>query len=286
MLRYIFIVLFSMLIVNVSAQQVDSLFTVRKSNNWAIKYVIKPGENLHMLAYRFYISDGVLTYANDPDNIKNIVAGADILIPVTKENYSTSKQPFDGKQPLYYHVGPKDDIALISMYAGITKDEMRQWNALKGNTLAPGRVLFIGWVKMMPRDTADPTTLAAYPLVKKSTVKTAENQHVPGGLDSLYNMQTNNGLDILSEKGTAVFFEKAGAVKTNVYQAFHNTSKRGTIIKVYNPGTDKTIYVKVLGTIPDTKQYSGSIIGISEAAREALGVNDSKAWVELSYSPN
>jgi hypothetical protein len=58
------------------------------------------------------------------------------------------------------------------------------------------------------------------------------------------------------------------------------------VIKVTNPGTGKSIFVKVLGPIPDTKQYAGSIIGIATAAKEALGVTDTKAWCELSYSPN
>ena len=61
---------------------------------------------------------------------------------------------------------------------------------------------------------------------------------------------------------------------------------RGTVIKITNPGSGKTIYVKVLDKIPDTKLYTNSIIGISNSAREALGVTDSKAWVEISYPVN
>jgi hypothetical protein len=126
--------------------------------------------------------------------------------------------------------------------------------------------------------------MLAYPsLVKKTAADTAKIK-VPGGLDSIYNRQTNNGMNVLTEKGTAVFFDKGG--KNNVYYAFHTATPSGTIIKVTNPGTGKTIYVKVLGKIPDTKLYSNSIIGISTSAREALGVTDSKAWVEISYPAN
>ena len=273
-----------MLIVNASAQQGDSLIAVRKGGNWAIKYTLRPGENMHMIAMRFYISDGVLTYANDPDLVKNIGPGSQIFIPVTKENYSASKQPFDNKRQLYYHVVPKDDIALISMYAGVTKDEMRLWNNLKGNTLMPEETLFVGWVKVMALDTLNPLTELAYPSTKRVVKADTIRMHTPGGLDTLYDIQTNHGLNVLTEKGTAVFFEKTG--KSNVYQAFHNTSKRGTIIKVLNPGNGKSVYVKVLGPIPGTKQYANCIIGISDAAKEALGVTDSKAWCELSYSAN
>ena len=57
-------------------------------------------------------------------------------------------------------------------------------------------------------------------------------------------------------------------------------------MKVFNPGTNKTIYVKILGPVPDTKLYANSIIGICDAAKEALGITDNKAWVELSYPAN
>jgi hypothetical protein len=58
------------------------------------------------------------------------------------------------------------------------------------------------------------------------------------------------------------------------------------VVKVFNPGSGKTIYVKVLGPLPDTKLYANSIIGISSGAKEALGVTDNRTWCELSYAAN
>ena len=160
------------------------------------------------------------------------------------------------------------------------------WNNLHGNTLVEGQPLFIGWVKMIGHDTTEnPLRESAYPTVQKVVVAAdTVKQRIPGGLDTVYNRQTNDGLNVLTEKGTAVFFEKAG--KLGAYQAFHNGTPRGTVIKVFNPGSGKTIYVKVLGPVPDTKLYANSIIGICDAAKEALGITDSKAWVELSYPVN
>lgn len=286
MLKYLLIAIGLLPQLCANAQNNDSLFAVRKGASWAIKYTIKPGESMHMLAKRFYLSDGVIEYANE-DMKKKPVAGMMINVPVTPENYVTSKQTIDmsNLRELYYAVGPKEDIGLISTYAGVTKASMRSWNNLKGNTLAPGQVLFVGWVKVIPFDTTNPANETVYPVIKKKvsgtdTVKVI----VLGGLDTVYNRQTTNGLNVLTEKGTAVFFDKAG--KSGVYVAFHNSTPRGTVIKVHNPGTARTIYVKVLGPIPKTKLYANSIIGISSAAKEALGVSDTKAWCELSYPAN
>ncbi len=284
MTRKLILILFFILGIFGVSQAQDSLIAVRRGATWQIRYTVKPFETVHMLATRFYISDGVLEYANDPDILKKLSAGTVINIPVTKENYSQTKLPLDGLHELYCHVGPKEDMAIISTYTGITKDQMRKWNNLKGNTVTVGQTLFIGWVKVMDRDSNDPSVESAYPSFKKAAIPDTGKVIVAGGLDTLYDTQTNRGMSVLTEKGTAVFFEKTG--KSNVFVAFHNTARRGTVIKVFNPGTNKTIYVKVLGPIPNTKLYANSIIGINEAAKEALGVTETKAWCELSYSPN
>lgn len=270
------------------AQETDSLFAVKKDGTWEIKYTAKARENAKMLAKRFYIPEGQMELANNEETMRKLNEGNTVYIPVTKDNFFNVKPaPLKMKnvRELYYTVGNKDDISIISNYSGVTKVEMRSWNELKGNTMKPGTVLFVGWVKMMAKDTTDPVSIAAYPAPKKKIViDTSGKLPVPGGLDTVYNRQTNNGLNVLTEKGTAVFFEKPG--KSTIYYAFHNEAARGTVIKVYNPGSGKTIYVKVLGSLPDTKLYANCIIGISNGAKEALGITDNKIWCELSYAAN
>jgi len=262
----------------------DSLFAARKGTNWVLKYTVKFGEDAHMLAKRFYVSDEALDYANEIGAVKKIQPGSVINIPVNRANYFSGKQPFGEYRELYYHVGPKDDLMLVSTYANVTKDQMRTWNNLKGNTLHPDEVLFVGWIKVFPYDTANPVTFQAYPIIKRKAVAVPAKQVVFGGLDTAFDRQTANGTNVLTEKGSAVFFEKSG--RNDVYYAFHNATPRGTVIKVFNPGSGKTVYVKVMGPIPGTKTYANSVIGISSAAKEELGVTENKAWVEISYAAN
>jgi len=284
MLKNALIILFSILTINLQAQEADSLFAIHKGTVWMIRHVIQPGEHIPMLSRRYYVSEGAIAYANEVEQMKKLVPGDAINIPISKENFATAKTPLETYHELYYHVVPKDNIGLLATYSGVTKDEMRVWNNLHGYTLATGQALFIGWVKMVEKDTSSPTYTQAYPAIKKPSADSVKVMPIPGGLDTIYNRQTNGGSSALTEKGTAVFFEKAG--KNNIYYAFHNATQRGAIIKIYNPGTGKTVYAKVLDKVPDTKQYANSIIGISNFAKEALGVTDSKAWVEISYSSN
>jgi len=286
MRRCLLFILFIALGTSANAQTNDTLFAVRKGNNWAIKYTVQSMETIHMLAQRFYISDRTLENANEFESGKKLNAGMILDIPVTAENYFIYKQSIDNSnlRELYYQVGRRDDINVISTYAGVTKSEIRKWNALKGNTLTVAQVLFVGWIKVMGRDTLNPASIAAYPSPRRAVAIDTIKPVVPGGLDTVYARQTNDGTNVLTEKGTCVFFEKP--TKNNIYFAFHNATPRGSIIKVYNPGNGKTIYVKVIGAVPDTKLFANCILGISNSAKEALGVTDNKAWCELSYAAN
>lgn len=286
MWRYLIVLLFSIINVSARAQDVDSLISARKGPSLVIKYTLKYGENPGMLAIRFYLPDDALAKVNDIEMLKKMEPGSIINIPVLKTNYQTTHPTLDisNLHELYYHVAPRDEIGVLSSYLGVTKADLRNWNYLHGNTLVPGQTLFLGWIKMMDHDSTNAATDRAYPIVRKKTIEDTPKITVLGGLDTAYNRQTNNGLNVLNEKGTAVFFDKPG--KNPVFYAFHNSTPRNTVIKVFNPGTNKAIYVKVLGPLPGTKLYANSIIGISNSAREALGVTDSKAWVELSYPAN
>ena len=285
MLRYLYLLLLVLSAPFTYGQEADSIFAVRKGPGLAIAYTSKNGETVAMVANRFFSTQEKVESSSMVDGRKKLVAGTALIIPVTKENFHATKEPvgMDNQQPIYYHVREKDNISLISLLAGVQKQDMLLWNSLHGNTLQEGQPLFIGWVKVVTKDSINTANGIAYPS-RKNTVATDNSKHAFGEMDSLYNVQTRNGTNTITEKGTAVFFEKAGNNK--IYYAFHNTSPRGTVIKVVNPGTGKTVYAKVLGPIPDTKLYANSIIGICNNAKEALGITDSKAWCELFYSPN
>ncbi|PQJ12410.1 hypothetical protein CJD36_001270 [Flavipsychrobacter stenotrophus] len=268
------------------AQVTDSIIAGRKGAGLVITYRLKAGESVAMIANRYYASQEKIESLSMVDGRKKLPVGTTLYIPVSPENFTATKERsgIENKQELYFRVGEKDDLALVSMYAGVKKQDIVLWNNMRGNTLKQGQSVFIGWLKIVQRDSITMADGIAYPSRKGRVVNNDTGRHAFGELDSIYNVQTRNGTNVLNEKGTAVFFEKAGSNK--IYFAFHNTTPRGAVIKVTNPGTGKTIYAKVLGPVPDTKQYANAVIGISNAAKEALGITEDRAWCELTYFPN
>lgn len=281
------ILLFVMLLAGytVSAQMsYDSTFVVKKGKELAINYSLKNQETVPMIARRFHVPLEKIESMSMVDGRKRLPMGTELFIPLLTENYVKSRQPqgIEFQQELYFKVGERDDLALIALYTGVKKQDLILWNNLRGNSLSEGQAVFIGWVKTVAKDSITLTNGLAYPKVKgKLNFDTAKKYTL---MDSLYDFQTKNGTDVISEKGKAVFFEKAG--KNDKFYAFHNTSHRGAILKVTNPGTGKSIMVQVLGPLPETKLYSNAVIGISNLAKDALGVVDNSVWCELTYAPN
>lgn len=286
MLKYTLLIVLCFLGLQGIAQEQDSLFAMRKGSGFAMMYKLKKGETVPMIANRFNTTPEKIESLSQVDGRKKLPVGTTLYVPLGNENYTAARESagIAHQEPVYFRLGERDNLALIAMFAGVKKQDIVLWNGLKGNNLKEGNVVFIGWLKVVEKDSVSLAEGLAYPSQSGRQRAADTSRHAYGELDSLYNAQTRNGTSTISEKGTAAFFEKTGSNK--VYYAFHNTTPRGAVIKVYNPGSGKTIYVKVLSTIPDTKEFANCVIGISNAAKEALGVTDSKSWVELTYSPN
>jgi LysM repeat protein len=120
------------------------------------------------------------------------------------------------------------------------------------------------------------------------TVATATNQHVEnaegsGYFKNLYNQQSQQN-SIVDKSGAAGVFKSTSGWQDGKYYCFNNHARPGTILKVTNNATGKTVYAKVLDAIPDIKQNSGLLIVISNAAAQQLGAGENKFDCVISYA--
>lgn len=119
---------------------------------------------------------------------------------------------------------------------------------------------------------------------EKAPTSIGRTPEVPeGGFESMFNQQTGNGRDVTKEKGPGSWFKSNAVVGSGKYYALHNTAPRGTIVKVTNPLTGRSIYAKVLDAIPQLKANANLIIKLSDAAQDALGSTEGRFYCELSY---
>lgn len=294
MIKAFFIFLISLISYSCFAQ--DSLFVIEKNGKWVIPHTVNEGETVFTIARNYHVPPAMLADANGINYGTALSAGSIITIPLSAYNQLTQKPANSDEKELYYHAQERDNLFRIAQYAGVKQRQLQEWNGLPDNNIYPGQTLFVGWVLY---DATNPIVSPANKITVKQTNVPDEviQTNLPDTAvrntntvleENTFSSQTNNGINVVTEKGKVVFFDMVGKVKSkggNIYYAFHATAPRGRVIKVYDPGTDKTVYAKVLGPLPQTKQYAGAIMGISAGAKKVLGVNENKAWCEISYAP-
>ena len=104
-----------------------------------------------------------------------------------------------------------------------------------------------------------------------------------GAFKSDYQQQAK-GKEAASENGTAAVFKSTSGWQDGKYYCLHNSIEPGTIVKITNTSTGKSVFAKVLDTMPDIKQNSGITIRISNAAASVLGAGEAKFECTINYS--
>ncbi len=94
-----------------------------------------------------------------------------------------------------------------------------------------------------------------------------------GYFKTLYDTQADKRAPVI-EIGAAGIFKTTSGWQDGKYYCFSNDAPQGSIVKVTNIVTGKSIYAKVLDAVPDIKQNNGIKIIISNAAADELGVTD------------
>ena len=86
-----------------------------------------------------------------------------------------------------------------------------------------------------------------------------------------------------SASGVSGIFKSTSGWNDGKYYALMNNVPVGTIVRVNFPSTNKIIYAKVLGTLPDMRESAGLTIRISDAAATELGAGNTKFTVDVKY---
>ena len=231
---------------------------------------------------------------------KDATAPTTQAIPTTAiQKSSTDVSVGDTNPSMVKHkVIPGQTVFSISKIYGVTPSAIASWNKLKNYTIEVGQELVIKNPKgnFLPVDytstKSSPKPEVSKPVAQPEVVEEApintpapEVKIVkkPSSNSKTINgyIFSNNRSDV-SESGVASWIEDED-INPNKYYALHRTAPIGTIIKVKNKMNDRSLFVKVVGQLPDTGDNAGLIIKISEAAANQLDVFDKRFQVELFY---
>jgi LysM repeat protein len=91
---------------------------------------------------------------------------------------------------------------------------------------------------------------------------------------------SDGGKSVVGQAGT---FKSSSGWQDGKYYALINNVAVGTIVKIKDQATGKSVYAKVLGQLPDMKESAGLTVRLSNAAAAELGEGDGKFGVGVSY---
>ncbi len=94
------------------------------------------------------------------------------------------------------------------------------------------------------------------------------------------NQYSNAGKQV---SGISGVFKSTSGWKDGKYYALMNDVPVGTIIRVNFPSTNRTIFAKVLGQLPDMRESEGLSVRLSDAAASELGAGYQKFTVDIRY---
>jgi len=257
------------------------------------KHIVQPSETLYAIARKYGVELEELASVNGLEGY-NLKVGQELIIPAVK-NQKTRQASGDAKN--IHIVKDGETLYSISRTYNVGIDEIKRWNGLTDNTLKPGQTLTIG---EKPAATAIETKIEQ-PVATVPAPATEEKPAVqPAGYASTevikrYDIEDNEYLRKKSETSEPVRIEKvyenglaevmAGSEDTKKYLALHKTAPVGTILQVKNEMNNQSVFVRVIGKLPDTGDNEKISIRISRIAYERLGAIDARFPVEISYIP-
>lgn len=267
--------------VNDSFARTDSTGIETINGQTYVIHKVESGEGLFGLARRYSSTVQAIQSANSMTG-NSLTLGQIVKVPVEKKAPAEPKQqvpatppkssPTAAASPVIHNVKSGETLFAIARKYNVTVEQLKSWNNLKSNGVQIGQKIKVNnAVAAADADAAETSaekTAGGTPATSGS-VKATDNKHF-------------NSVDMV-ESGVATWINDKN-LNPQKSIALHKTAPAGTIIKVTNLLNNRSVYVKVIGTLPETGDNENTVIIVSRAAANMLDVKDAKFRVSLNYS--
>ncbi len=241
------------------ANGLDSLGLKKENNITFLVYKVDPNQTLFNVLQKYNISFAEFKKFNEFTEIP-LKEGDIVFIPLhyleeKKTELVVIKSPQE-KEEEKANSGPKTHLVEVNQglltvanLYNVTMQQIRNWNNLSIDKLSPGQKLIV----------EDPSKFTEVAETNSIAEKFKDKKVVEIGIAELIEVPDNSGK----------------------FLALHQTAPVGTSILVTNLANKESIWVKVVGKLPNNG--SKTIIKISSKAFEKLNAIDKRIRVETSY---
>ena len=274
----ILFILFCLGITSAFGSPIDSLGLKKDNNKTYIVYKVENKQPLYSILKHFNLSLTEFKQINPEVNIP-INAGEIIFIPIHYLDEATNALIAPAKplekvvvkkqeevKPIesdIHIVSAKQSLLTIANLHKVTMADIRKWNNLTSDVLKEGQRLLVEAPKNF--------------VIDKSTLLGSKNDK---GIEELKSdSKESDGLKKTIETGIAELIEVPD--NSGKYLALHKSAPIGTLVLVKNLANNQSIWVKVIGRLPNSD--GKLIIKLSPKAFERLNAVDKRIRAEISY---
>jgi LysM repeat protein len=286
----------------------DSIGQEMRGGQRFLKHRVAAGETLTALTRRYRVTLAQLTEAN-PQISNGLGVGQIVFVPrppagrvaasaAGKAPTAVYTPAAGGAVPARYTVAKGETLFGIARKFQLTPDELIRLNKLPaGGAVRVGQQLILTSTEAASATAATkpvrPAEVEAVPapIIKTPTpapdkpAQIATVTEKPDEREEKEDRTPSRASEVLArvvETGLGAPIDKS---VTDKYLALHKTAPVGTIMQVKNSMTGQSVYVRVIGKLPDTGENNNILVRLSPRAVQKLGTADSRFRVETNYIP-
>ena len=240
------------------------------------------GESLYVISQKYGVRVNDIKKWNNLRN-NNISVGQNLSIypgPEKAAEINKQMEVMETHGKKIHIVSAGETLFSISNKYNISQSDLREWNRLESNNLSIGQELIVGYLEkddekqvVIVQDIETENDPEEDVVVKTVVVEEPEMQKA----------ENTGSFKKVSEKGIAEVIE--GSEETNKYLALHRDAAIGTIMQIKNEMNDLSVFVRVIGKIPETDENRNVLIKVSKVAYDRLGAINDQFPVEITYHP-
>ena len=276
-----------------SFAQTDSLGIERQGEKVYVIHKVLAQQTLYSLSRRYKTTVTEINQAN-PVLANGLQIGQTLKIPYGGKVISPDAAVAKRTDEITHTVKAGETLFAIARKYDVQVSDIKTWNSLSSNALDLGQKLMIkkdvlvavedqpqvanqvqktinvpDSLKISDRP-FDQDSAQVSPNLKSTAVEQPEEVDYPG--TPFVPMETEGLAEVIQEdEPSSKFF------------ALHRTAKVGTVIKVKNLMNNLTVYVRVIGTIPETSDNENILIKLNQRAYDHLKAIDKRFRVQLNY---
>ncbi len=276
---------------------IDSIGVENVDGKKVILHKIEPKETYYALGRRYNLSPALIMDYNGnvtlhPGDVVKIPSNQSFVTKSVTFSSPTKTEVSKKKEVIHKVVSGETLYAIASRY-NMRVDDLKLLNSLKSNSLSVGQNL-----KVISSETVSITptvekNVAGKPVVveKKPDTKTTNPNRIKylDSTDSQSNIEipkNRYGITEMNDKGLAVWIDDNNLDASKSY-ALHRVAPVGTIIKITNPMTNKSVFAKVVGRFTENETTKDVIIVVTKSCADAIGALDKRFLVNITFGlPN